>query len=72
MEKKGYKSLINMTDKEINEKIEIKVNDQYNITNRAIYRGGRTEYYQNYHKWNNNQRILKGMDLTSLYPSMML
>lgn len=35
-------------------------------------RGGRTEYYYNYYKWNNKEKCLKGKDLTSLYPSMMI
>jgi len=50
----------------------IQIAPMYEITNRDIYKGGRTEYYHNYYKWDNTKHCLKGTDLTSLYPSMML
>ena len=70
-ESKGFTGLLQVTDTEIKKDVEkIVINDM--IHNRAIFKGGRTEYYYNYYKWNELEKVLKGFDLTSLYPSMML
>ncbi len=60
-----------MTDKVLEKQIK-KTPFQPLIANRDIFKGGRTEYYYNYVRWNLEQLILKGIDITSLYPSMML
>ena len=70
---KGYKGIINITDTYINENVSIQLpQSKITIQNRDIYRGGRTEYYYNYCKFDNKTHCLKGLDYTSLYPSMML
>jgi len=73
MTKKGFAGLINITDKEIELMFpKTKINPKYDITNRDIFKGGRTEYYYNYYKWDNEKHVLKGTDVSSEYPSMML
>ncbi|CAL6094654.1 Conserved_hypothetical protein [Hexamita inflata] len=76
LKQKGYQELINITDTQINDfnkniGVLDTIKQQHNINNRDIYRGGRTEYYYNLYTLNDNQ-CLKGLDYTSLYPSMML
>ncbi|CAL5976008.1 Conserved_hypothetical protein [Hexamita inflata] len=71
LKSKGYQALINITDTQINDMQLESIKQQHNINNRDIFRGGRTEYYYNLYTLNDNQ-CLKGLDYTSLYPSMML
>ncbi|CAL5977910.1 Conserved_hypothetical protein [Hexamita inflata] len=71
LKSKGYQALINITDTQINDMNLESIKQQHNINNRDIFRGGRTEYYYNLYTLNDNQ-CLKGLDYTSLYPSMML
>ena len=64
---KGYKGIINITDTYINENVSIQLpQSKITIQNRDIYRGGRTEYYYNYCKFDN--KLLKRIRLYKLIP----
>jgi hypothetical protein len=53
-------------------KLIIKVEDKFDIKPRDALRGGRTECYIHHKKINTSTHCMRGFDLTSLYPSMML
>ena len=65
-----------LTDKQIKEYLnqkglEVNINNEDTIRYRDILRGGRVECYQ--HKIEiNTEEVMRGFDITSLYPSMLL
>ena len=48
---KGFKGVLHVTDKSLEKQIK-KTPFQPLIANRDIFKGGRTEYYYNYVRWN--------------------
>jgi hypothetical protein len=50
----------------------VTINNKDDIKPRDALRGGRTECYVHYKKIDTNTHCIRGFDLTSLYPSMML
>ena len=53
-------------------KLIVNINNDTNIRYRDVLRGGRTECYVHKYKINPDTHCIRGMDLTSLYPSLML
>ena len=73
----GYEKVFHVTDKQItnyikDNKLIVNINNDTNIRYRDVLRGGRTECYVHKYKINPETHCIRGMDLTSLYPSLML
>ncbi|CAL6102645.1 Conserved_hypothetical protein [Hexamita inflata] len=73
----GYQQLFRITDLQVEDFIKendliIDIDNNFNIDNRDVFRGGRTECFVNKRKFDPTKFCLKAFDLTSQYPSMMM
>jgi hypothetical protein len=72
-----YEYAYHLTDVEISKyikdnKLIISIDNKDDIKPREALRGGRVECYVHYKKIDTTTHCIRGFDLTSLYPSMML
>jgi hypothetical protein len=73
----GYDGVFHVTDIQIQDyikqnKLSVCINNENEIRYRDVLRGGRTECYVHEYKINTATHCIRGFDITSLYPSMML
>jgi hypothetical protein len=72
-----YEHAYHLTDVQISKyikdnKLIVNVDNKDDIKPRDALRGGKVECYVHYKKINTDTHCMRGFDLTSLYPSMML